>query len=79
MSYIFEQAGRQIREKQSGPFLAAASVEQQRMILDRFPAVRDHWDPVYGDRRIRLVLIGKDMDRASVEARLDTCLGKAWS
>ena len=70
MSYIFEQSGRQIQEKQAGPFLAAASKEQQDMVLARFPEVRRNWDPVYGDRRIRLVFIGKNMDQAAIEERL---------
>ena len=78
MSYIFEQSGSQIQEKQSGPFLAAASVEQQKFVLARFPEVRKNWDPVYGDRRIRLVLIGKDMDREAIEAQLDGALAPAW-
>lgn len=78
MSYIFEQSGSQIQEKQSGPFLAAASVEQQKFVLARFPEVRKNWDPVYGDRRVRLVLIGKDMDREAIEAQLDGALAPAW-
>ena len=78
MSYIFEQSGSQIQEKQSGPFLAAASVEQQKFVLARFPEVRKNWDPVYGDRRIRLVLIGKDRDREAIEAQLDGALAPAW-
>ena len=78
MSYIFEQSGSQIQEKQSGPFLAAASAEQQKFVLARFPEVRKNWDPVYGDRRIRLVLIGKDMDREVIEAQLDGALAPAW-
>jgi G3E family GTPase len=32
------------------------------------------WDPVYGDRKQELVLIGIDMDRAWLEASLDKCL-----
>lgn len=79
MSYIFEQSGAQIQEKQSGPFLAAASLDQQKLVLARFAQVRENWDPVYGDRRIRLVLIGKNMDREAIEAQLDDALAPAWT
>ena len=70
---LVQQLGRQIQEKQSGPFLVAAPKEQQDMVLARFPEVRRNWDPVYGDRRIRLVFIGKNMDRAAIEAALEDC------
>ena len=38
------------------------------------PNALDDWDDTVGDRRNKLVVIGKDMNRAEIEARLDECL-----
>ena len=76
MSFIFEQAGRQILESPSGRFLASAPKAQQEMVLKRYPQVRKMWDEKYGDRMIKLVFIGKDMDQKAIEAMLDDCLGE---
>ena len=48
---------------------------QQRM-LRQYPQIRDMWDETYGDRMIKLVFIGKDMDEEALTLRLDACLGK---
>lgn len=76
MSYVFEQAGYQIMESQSGRFLASAPKDKQEIILKRYPQVRKMWDEKYGDRMIKLVFIGQDMDREAIEAALDDCLGE---
>ena len=74
-SFIFEQAGRQITESPSGMFLAAAPRATQRRMLEQYPQIREIWDDTYGDRMIKLVFIGKNMDREALEWRLDACLG----
>ena len=75
-SYMFEQAGRQITESPSGAFLAAAPEELQQELLEKHPEIRKVWDSRYGDRMIRLVFIGKDMDKDFIIQGLDRCLGE---
>lgn len=76
MSYILSQSGRQITEKQAGPFLASMPETQQQAMLARFEELRRIWDDRYKDRMIKLVFIGKDMDRDAIEAKLDSCLSE---
>ncbi|HAM14854.1 MAG TPA: GTP-binding protein, partial [Eggerthellaceae bacterium] len=72
--FILEQAGAQRSFTDNGPFVASLPEEDQQRILQQNPGVAARWSPECGDRLIRLVFIGKDMDRAAIEARLDACL-----
>lgn len=36
--------------------------------------LKQHWDPVWGDRRNELVFIGIGMDEAALRRELDACL-----
>lgn len=76
MSFMFEQAGRQITESPSGRFLASAPRESQERILQKYPQVRKMWDKKYGDRMIKLVFIGQYMDKEEIIRGLDSCLGE---
>lgn len=73
---MFEQAGRQVNFEDDGPWVAARNPYQQKRILAENPGMQAIWDEEVGDRRIELVIIGKDMDRAQIEAMLDDCLKK---
>lgn len=76
MSYLFEQAGVQVGLKESGKWFATAPQEDIDAMLAADAALRRDWDPVIGDRMIKLVIIGRKMDREAITAELDSCLAK---
>ncbi|MBO4695317.1 MAG: GTP-binding protein [Clostridia bacterium] len=72
--YMFEQAGLQKTLANVGEWVASMPKKDQENILKYNPDVAAEWDPVVGDKIIKLVFIGKDMDRKQIEADLDACL-----
>ena len=72
--YIFEQAGVQITATEQGQWLAAYPKEQQEMFIAQYPDVLKDWDDKYGDREIKLVFIGRHMDKHAICDALDKCL-----
>ena len=77
MDYVFEQAGRQVRLYENGLFSDSFPEEEKRRLLAEQPELLRDWDPVCGDRRIRLCFIGRGMDRTAIETGLDACL-REW-
>ena len=74
MCYLFEQAGKQMSLSPNGYFVASAPAEERSQILLENPKMLDDWDPVCGDRMTKLCVIDRNMNRASIEASLDSCL-----
>ena len=74
MCDLFEQAGKQMSLSPNGYFVASAPAEERSQILLENPKMLDDWDPVCGDRMTKLCVIGRNMNRASIEASLDSCL-----
>lgn len=72
--YMFEQAGSQKALTNAGEWVASMPEEEQQSILTLYPDVAAEWDEEIGDKMIKLVFIGKDMDRKQIEADLDACL-----
>ncbi len=66
--YLFEQAGRQKSIKEAGMWFATMPEEQLARMLERDANLRRDWDPVYGDRMIKIVFIGQHLDRAAIDA-----------
>ncbi len=73
MSYLFETAGRQKKLTEAGLWFATAPEEELRDIMAADPAIALDWDPVCGDRMVKLVFIGKDMDRHAICEALSSC------
>lgn len=57
-------------------WFATAPEEDMRQLLEQDPGIMKDWDPDYGDRMIKLVFIGRGMDRAAITEALDACLEK---
>lgn len=74
MSLLFEQAGIQKNLKEAGYWYATAPEEELMVMMEREPGLRRDWDEEYGDRMIKLVFIGRDLDRAALASALDACL-----
>lgn len=74
MSILFEQAGIQKKVTESGYWYATAPEDELRQLMQMEPGLMRDWDPEYGDRMVKLVFIGKDMDREAITAALDACL-----
>ena len=74
IGYIFEQAGKQVQAFESGEWIASAPKQEQMILLRENPDVLKDWDEKYGDRMIKLVFIGKNMDKSDIIQKLDKCL-----
>ena len=73
VSYIFEQAGKQIDAYQAGEWIASFPKDEQDEIIAQNPNVLNDWDEEYGDRVVKLVFIGKDLDKHEITKLLNEC------
>lgn len=73
MSYLFEQAGRQKKLTQAGLWFATAPESELVQLMMTEPGLKNDWDPKYGDRMIKLVIIGRNLDREAITELLDKC------
>lgn len=76
MSLLFEQAGVQKNLKEAGYWYATAPADELAAMMENEPGLRRDWDDKYGDRMIKLVFIGRDLDRKKISEELDACLEK---
>ena len=74
MAYMFEQAGKQVGIQNAGQWVATAPKETQDQMKAEDPTLVRDWDEEIGDRMVKLVFIGKDMDKEEIIKRLDGCL-----
>ena len=66
MSYLFEQAGKQKTLSESGYWLASAPKEELDQMIAQDPTILKDWDDEVGDRMIKLVFIGRKMDKEEI-------------
>lgn len=76
ISYVFEQSGKQVQAYEAGQWVASFPKAQISMILKENPEIRNDWDEKYGDRIVKLVFIGQNMDKEKIISDLDKCLVK---
>ena len=73
-AYVFETSGRQLLCGPYGKWVAAAPAATRRQILAENPQLREDWDDQVGDRMIRLCIIGKNLRKKEIAAKLDELL-----
>lgn len=71
---MLEQAGKQMDCSDYGQWLAAAPAHVRRKMFKEDPELMNDWDDKYGDRMIKLVFIGQNLDKKAITAALDDCL-----
>ncbi|MDE6465176.1 MAG: GTP-binding protein, partial [Duncaniella sp.] len=74
LSYLFESAGKQKQLKEAGLWFATAPEEELKELVAQDPGILKDWDDDYGDRMIKIVFIGRGMDRDAITKALDNCL-----
>ncbi len=74
MSYVFEQAGNQMQIGEAGLWVASAPENEKEQILKENPDMIKNWDEEVGDRIIKLVFIGQNLEKDEIKKELDEIL-----
>ena len=74
MAYVLETSGRQIQAGYSGNWLASCPPAEQKRVLEEEPEMKKDWDEKVGDRMIKMVIIGRHLDKEQICKNLDGCL-----
>lgn len=74
MSYVFEQAGNQMQVGEAGLWIASAPENEKKQLFKENPELLKNWDNEVGDRIIKLVFIGKDLQKDEIKKQLDELL-----
>ena len=73
MSYLFEQAGKQMQISQTGYWLASAPEDELKQMIKQEPEILKDWDEEVGDRMVKLVFIGRDMNKEAIIQEMENC------
>ena len=74
MSYLFDQAGVQVKFVEAGQWYATMPDDQLQYMLQHDAGLAHDWDEYYGDRMQKIVFIGQHMDKEEIIRNLDACL-----
>ncbi len=74
MSYCFEQVGKQKTLTESGKWLATMPENELKVILSQNPNIEKDFEDGVGDRMVKLVFIGQDMNKSEIISKLDNFL-----
>lgn len=72
--YIFEQAGPQKSSYRADFWIDALPEAEKKTYIAENPDIKKDWDEKVGDRMVKLVFIGKDMNKEEIFKELDKCL-----
>ena len=73
-AYMVESAGNSKNLVNTGPWVCAMPPEEQKFILEQNPDIKEIWDEEYKDRMNKIVIIGKNIDKETIIAKLDSFL-----
>ena len=74
MSYVFEQAGNQMQLGEAGLWIASAPENEKNQLLKDNPELLKGWDEKVGDRIVKLVFIGQNLEKDEIKSELDKIL-----
>ena len=74
--YIFEQAGPQKTSYKADFWIDALPEEQKHIYIMQNPDIMKDWQDKVGDRMVKLVFIGKGMNKEEIFKQLDACLDR---
>lgn len=74
MSYVFEQAGNQMQIGEAGLWIASAPENEKNQLLKENPELLKGWDEKVGDRIVKLVFIGQNLEKDEIKSELDKIL-----
>ena len=74
MSYVFEQAGNQMQIGEAGLWIDSAPDNEKSQMLKENPELLKNWDSQVGDRIIKLVFIGQNLEKDQIKNELDKIL-----
>ena len=71
-AYVFEQVGHQRKLNLSGKWYSEILSKQQlKMLVNEDKNFAHDWDPKWGDKLIKLVFIGQNLDKEGIKKELD--------